>query len=147
MWLLGHPSYWDMCNPGKGRRHWNYFDKCNRRVCNQTLLLLWGCWMHVPAWLWLKGAGVFISRSVKVDWSLLSLWGVAWWTCMQSVGAWRMLGVCSTRCHLEMWLLGQPYLEDVWCMGMVRKLLNILNRCVKKVIAKWYDFYLSSVSL
>jgi hypothetical protein len=28
-----------------------------------------------------------------------------------------------------MWSLGMPYLEDV--SGMVRKLLNILNRCVK----------------
>jgi pentatricopeptide repeat protein len=32
-----------------------------------------------------------------------------------------------------MWSLGVPYFEDVPCMGMVRKLLNILNRCVKKV--------------
>jgi len=38
-----------------------------------------------------------------------------------------MLGECSTRCHLEMWLLGMPYLEDVPCMGMVGKLLNVLN--------------------
>ncbi len=52
---------------------------------------------------------------------------------MQSVGAWRMLGVCSTRCHLEMWSLGLPYLEDVPSMGMVRKFLNFLNRCVEKV--------------
>jgi hypothetical protein len=21
---------------------------------NQTLFLLWACWMHVPVWLWLK---------------------------------------------------------------------------------------------
>ncbi|KAH8960556.1 hypothetical protein BDL97_05G001100 [Sphagnum fallax] len=62
----------------------------------------------------------------------MSLWGIAWLTCMQNVGAWRMLGECSTRCHLEMWSLGRPYLEDVPCMGMVRKLLNILNGCAKK---------------
>ncbi len=35
--------------------------------------------------------------------SLRSLCGVAWLTCMRSVGAWRMLGVCSTSCHLKMW--------------------------------------------
>jgi hypothetical protein len=37
--------------------------------------------------------------------------GVTWWTCMQNVGALiRMLGVCSTRCHILeiMWLLGLP---------------------------------------
>jgi hypothetical protein len=55
---------------------------------------------------------------------------------MQSVGAWRMLGVYSTRCHLEMWSLGLPYLGDVPCMGMVRKLLNTLNRSVKKVYSQ-----------
>ncbi len=49
------------------------------------------------------------------------------------VGAWRMLGVCSTRCHLKMWSLGLPYLEDVPSMGTVRKFLKFLNRCVKKV--------------
>jgi hypothetical protein len=46
------------------------------------------------------------------------------------VGAWRRLGECSTGCHLELWSLGMPYWEDVPGMGMIRKLLNILNRCV-----------------
>lgn len=31
-----------MWNVGKGWRHWNYFDKCNRKVSCQTLLLLCG---------------------------------------------------------------------------------------------------------
>jgi hypothetical protein len=44
-----------------------------------------------------------------------------------------MLGGFSSRCHFETWSLGPPYLEDVPCMGMVSKLLNILNICVKKV--------------
>jgi hypothetical protein len=30
-----------------------------------------------------------------------------------------------------MWSLEMPFLEDVPCMGMVRKLFNILNGCVK----------------
>jgi hypothetical protein len=30
-----------------------------------------------------------------------------------------------------MWSLEMPFLEDVPCTGMVRKLFNILNGCVK----------------
>jgi hypothetical protein len=44
----------------------------------------------------------------KMDGIQVSLWGVAWWTCMQTVGALRMLGKCSTRCHLDMWSLEPP---------------------------------------
>jgi len=47
MWSLGLPWYWDMWNAAKGRRHWNYFGKRNRKVCSQTLLLFGGCWIHV----------------------------------------------------------------------------------------------------
>ncbi len=50
----------------------------------------------------LKRAGVFIRKSFKVVWSWMSLWGVVWWTCMQSVGAGMMLGECSIRCHFEL---------------------------------------------
>jgi hypothetical protein len=32
-----------------------------------------------------------------------------------------MLGECLIRCHLEMWFLGMPYLEDVPCMGMAKQ--------------------------
>jgi hypothetical protein len=31
-----------------GSAHWNYSNKCNRRMFDRTLLLSWGCWMHVP---------------------------------------------------------------------------------------------------
>ncbi len=146
MWSPGPAWYWEMWNVGKGRRHWNYFDRCNRNICSQILLLLWGCWMHVPVWLQLKTAGVLMTRSFEVDGIQMCLWRIAWWRCMQNVGAWRMLGECSTRCHLKMWSLRMPYLEDVPCMGMVRKLLNILNRCVK-VYSKMTSLFLFSVSL
>jgi hypothetical protein len=51
---------------------------------------------------------------------------------MQNVGAWRMLGECSTRCPLEMWSFGMLYLEDVPCMGTVRKFFTFPNKRVKK---------------
>jgi hypothetical protein len=122
MLSLGMPWYRDMWNVGKGRRHWNYFNKHNSKVCTQALLLFWGCWMHVLAWLLLDRADVLMHRSFKVDGIQMSLHAIAWLTYMQSVGALRMLGECSTRCHLEMWLLGLAYLEGVPCMGMVGKL-------------------------
>jgi hypothetical protein len=34
-----------------------------------------------------------------------------------------------------------PYLEDVLCMGMVRKLLNILNACVKRVYSQMKSLF------
>jgi len=41
-----------------------------------------------------------------------------------------MEDVCKMREHLKIWSLGMPYLEDVPCMGMVRKLLNnLMGRC------------------
>ncbi len=89
MWSPGPAWYWEMWNVGKGRRHWNYFDRCNRNICSQILLLLWGCWMHVPVWLQLKTAGVLMSRSFEVDGIQMCLWRIAWWRCMQNVGAWR----------------------------------------------------------
>ncbi len=46
------------------------------------------------------------EQIIQMVGSLMSLWGIAWLICMQNVGAWRMLGECSTRCHLEMWSLG-----------------------------------------
>jgi hypothetical protein len=44
-----------------------------------------------------------------------------------------MEDVCKMREHLKIWSLGMPYLEDVPCMGMVRKLLNNLIGCGEKV--------------
>jgi hypothetical protein len=30
MWSLGPPCYWDVCNARRGKRHWNYFNNCNK---------------------------------------------------------------------------------------------------------------------
>jgi len=38
---------------------------------------------------------------------------IAWLTCMQNVGALRMLGECSTRCQLEMWSLETSWYGDM----------------------------------
>jgi hypothetical protein len=39
---------------------------------------------------------VFMSRLLKA--LQMSLWGVAWLTNVQNVGAWRMHATCSARC-------------------------------------------------
>ncbi len=48
------------------------------------------------------------GRLVQSGCESVSLWEIAWLTCMQNVGAFRRLGECSTRCHLKMWSLGAP---------------------------------------
>jgi hypothetical protein len=53
---------------------------------------------------------------------------------MQNVGALRMLEECSTRHHLELWSLGLPYLEDVSCIGMVRKLLKHFEHMFEEAV-------------
>jgi pentatricopeptide repeat protein len=70
--------------------------------------------MYVLAWLLLDRADVLMHRSFKVDGIQMSLHAIAWLTYMQSVGALRMFGECSTRCHLEMWSLGMPWYWDMW---------------------------------
>ncbi len=40
---------------GKGQKALEIFRQMQQEhACNQTLFLLWACWMHVPVWLWLK---------------------------------------------------------------------------------------------
>ncbi len=132
-WSLGAPWYWDMWNTNKGRRHWNYFEKCNWRVCNQSLLLFWGCWMHVPAWLHLKRACVFITTLFKLVWSQMSFRGLVWLTCIQHVEALRMLGESSIRCHLKVRSLGLPWYWDIWNVGKGRRHWKYFGKCNRKV--------------
>ncbi len=38
------------------------------KMCSQTLLLLWGCWMHMPAWLPLNRAGCSHEKITQITW-------------------------------------------------------------------------------
>jgi hypothetical protein len=106
----------DMWNAGKGRQHWNYFNECIRKVCNQTLLPLWGCWMNVPACLHLKRVDVFMSRSFKGGFESNVFVRVAWLTRMQNVGALKMIRECSKDAILKCGLLECHYIGtcEMW---------------------------------
>jgi hypothetical protein len=92
--------YGYMSNMGIDKRYSKYFDKCNRKMCHFVGML-----------------NACASRSFKVDGIQMSLWRLAWLTCMQNVGALMMLRECSTRCHHTMWSLGTPYYGDMLNVG------------------------------
>ncbi len=61
----------------------------------------------------------------------MCFWEVAWLTCMQNVGAWRMPTGCSIRfCHLEH--------DDIWTwnMGKGRRHWNYINKCNRNVCSQ-----------
>jgi hypothetical protein len=75
----------------------------NATRCAPNLYSFYGgaeCMCH-HKWC-LKRADVFMSGSIKVIVSLMSLWGKVGWHVFLNVVAQRMLGECSTRHHLEM---------------------------------------------
>ncbi len=80
----------------KGTRHWNSFNKCNRRTCSQILSYLSGFSMHAPVHGHLMRASALGTRSLNIVLAtLMSLWRIAWLTSMPNAEAKRMLGECS----------------------------------------------------
>jgi hypothetical protein len=59
----------------------------------------------------------------------MSLWGIARLTCMQNVGASRMLGDCPTRCHHTMWWLGMLLYWDIWNAAKGKRHRNYFDCC------------------
>lgn len=77
-------------------------------------ILLFKPSMHVQVYKVLKRVDTFIDWSCKVDVNPMSMCVVPWLTCMQTVGALRMLRKCSTRCPHRMQSLGVPLFWDMW---------------------------------
>ncbi len=122
MWSLGMPLYGDMWNLGKVRRHWNCFKKWNGNC------VPWVC--HFVGVL-NAFASIFASEEAKCAHEQiihqLVLQRIAWLACMQNVPIKVAWGVLNE--------MPWPDVNAVLggCMGMVRKLLNILTRCVEGV--------------
>ncbi len=151
---LGPPWYWDTWNAAKDRRQWNYFDKCNRKVCTQALLLLWGCWMHVPAWLRLKRAGVLISRLFIVDGfrcfvcnSLVDMYAKGGsieeaWRVFNKMPFWNVITWNAMILGHVKWGDGQKVLELFWQMqqeGVCPSPVTfvwVLNACASVVVTE-----------
>ncbi len=119
---------------GRGRRHWNYFYKCSRRVCNQTLLILWGCWMHVSGMVTPEEVRC-VYEQINESWLDSDVFvriGLTF-TCMQNVGALRILGECSIRCHLQTWPLGVSWYWDMWS-GQQQKALELFQQTQQECV-------------
>ncbi len=83
----------------------------------------------------------YTSRSFKAGVIQMYLLGIALLTCVQNVGAWRMHIECYARHAHMMWFLG------LLCLGMLRKLLHILNRRVKKVSSQIMSLLFVTLSI
>jgi len=107
MWSLETPYYGDMLNVGKaegtGTISMNAAGRWEATLCYfcgdvQCICHHWCNWRgHVYSW-------AVHSKQLQ---------GIAWSTCIQSVGALRILWESSTRCHHVMWSFGMTYLGDV----------------------------------
>ncbi len=92
----------------------------------------------------LKTASMFMNNSLKGVVSLMSLWGVPLFTCMQHVGTWRMFEVCSTRCQLVFWSLRLPWSWNMWNISHDKRHLKYAKKC-NKVCCQTFLFWTSII--
>ncbi len=91
---------------------------------------------------------VHVINSFNLVAILISLWGITWLRCIQNVGALRMLGECSTRCHLKTWSLGLTILGGCAMHGLGKEALKHFEwMCEEGVQPNDITFRLSSISL
>ncbi len=108
------------------------FNKCKRKVCDQNSVTFVGVLKACVSMVVIEeGRCVHqqiiqsgLESNVIVGSSLVEMYA----KCGSIEDAWRVFNKMSSQ-NVVTW---NAILEDVPCRGMVRKLLNILNRCVKK---------------
>jgi pentatricopeptide repeat protein len=94
--ILGHVK----C--GQGQKALELFQQMQHEGVRSDSVTFVGLLNACASLVGLEEARCAHEQIIQMDGIQMFVWAVAWWTCMQNVGAWRMLGECSTRCHLEM---------------------------------------------
>jgi pentatricopeptide repeat protein len=84
---------------GKGQKALELFHQMQQEDVQPNCVTFVGVLNACGSIVALERAGVLMSRSLNVDGIQMFLCRVACLKCMQNVGAWRMLGECSIRCH------------------------------------------------
>jgi pentatricopeptide repeat protein len=116
---------------GEGQKALELFHQMEQEGVQPTPITLVGVLNACASVLAIEEGRCAHEQIIENGWDLNVFMGNSRLTCMPNSGAWKMLAECSTSCHHMMWSLGMPYLEEMPCMGMGRKLLKILSGCVK----------------
>jgi hypothetical protein len=85
----GHLDHHDigMCECGQGQETLELYQQRQQQSVQLDSVTFVGMLNACASVVVLEEAGVFISRSFKMVASLMSLLGLAWFTCIQDVGA------------------------------------------------------------